>query len=156
MANRFTEISQIGIAVSNLDLGMKAMERVFGAQPDEFLNSSNSTRYYHGRPVFCSTKIAIYHFANIEIELIEPVDGEGVWQDFVREKGSGVQHIKFSVPSYDEAAHVLEDAGYHMSMNGSSARAIPGLKWAYFDTDRDLGFSLEIFNDRDIGDIKEK
>ncbi|MEA4969663.1 MAG: VOC family protein [Candidatus Pelethousia sp.] len=150
MKNLLTEISQIGVAVSDLEAAIAAMRCIFGVEPDEFLGPSNAPRLYHGRKVACETKIALYRFANIEIELIEPVCGESVWSDFVRDKGTGVQHLKFSVDSFAAAAAQLGAAGYLPEMEGDSARTVPGLKWAYFDTGRDLGYSVEIFNDKEV------
>lgn len=146
MGDSLRRITQIGVVVSELDKAVEAMENVFGARPDRFLASDALPRTYRGRQVICKTRIALYHFANIEIELVEPVSAESVWSDYLKEKGCGVQHIKFSVSDFDRAGLELESSGYLAEMTGDS-ELVPGLKWAYFDTQEDIGFSVEIFND---------
>lgn len=142
-------ISQIGMVVPNLEKAIDAMKRVFDAEPDKFMGASPNAKFYYGQQVDSETRIALYHFANLELEFIEPVSGQGVWHDFLRDKGPGVHHLKFSVADLDGAKDGILKAGYHESMNGDSAFK-EGLKWSYFDTDVDLGFALELFNDLDL------
>lgn len=141
-------ISQIGIVVPDLDKAIDAVKRIFDAEPDRFMGASPNAKFYYGQQVDSETRIALYHFANLELEFIEPVSGQGVWHDFLRDKGPGVHHLKFSVADLDEVKDGILKAGCHESMNGDSAFK-EGLKWSYFDTDNALGFALELFNDLD-------
>lgn len=145
-AHPLRTISQIGVVVPDLDLVIGAMKRIFGALPDTVAGPSDKSKYYYGRQVDSVTRIALYQFANIELEFIQPVSGEGVWQDFLREKGAGVHHVKFSVSDMDQAGRAVREAGYTESMCGDSAFR-EGLRWSYIETGQDLGFALELFDD---------
>ena len=43
----------------------------------------------------------------------------------------------------------MQERGIAVSMEGESVRQIPGLKWAYFNTENPLGWIIEIFNERE-------
>lgn len=153
MEQKYLNIAQIGIVVENMETTIGAMKNLFHMLPDTE-SRAKRLRHYGGKDVEVEAKIATYQFANIEVEFIEPVSGESLWHDYLREHGSGAHHIQFSVSDYEEAVSDFQKAGYQVSMSGDSVRAIPGLKWAYFDTERDLGLSMEVFNDREVEKTK--
>ena len=72
-AHPLRTISQIGVVVPDLDLVIGAMKRIFGALPDTVAGPSDKSKYYYGRQVDSVTRIALYQFANIELEFIQPV-----------------------------------------------------------------------------------
>jgi len=46
------------------------------------------------------------------IELIEPLGGDGFVHRFLAERGPGIHHVTFKVPSLDEVCARAEEAGY--------------------------------------------
>lgn len=145
-----TLITQIGIVVNDLDAAMEQMRKVFGVEPDAMGQTPNhDTRYYGEEEAFCG-KMAFYRFANVELEMIEHLKGRSIWQDYLKDGNFGLHHLRFGVKSFDATVRDMGERGYPVAMEGPSVRNVEGLKWAYFDTFRDIGFVTEIFNDLEI------
>ena len=139
--NKFTNVSQVGIVVKDIRKTMAAMERIFGAVPEKMGNVCPTNRRYHGKEGDFDALIALYDFANIQIELIEPLSGSNIWQGFLDSNGDGIHHIRFTVEDHDGAIGDMAEKGIAVSQSGDSM--IPGLRWAYFDSEDDLGFVVE-------------
>ena len=141
-----TKITQIGIVVPDVDKIVEGMRRIFGAEPDiQGHTPPTDGRYYYGKPEPFSCKMAIYKFANIDIELIQPEAGKNIWDDFMNEGQHGLHHIRFSVDSFKETVDDMKERGAAISMQGDSMTK--GLMFAYFDTEKALDFVVEIFNE---------
>lgn len=146
----FRLITQIGIVVPDLEAAMEKMEKAFGARPDMFCDTPKDGKFYYGEPEDFSCRMAFYRFANVELELIVPLKGRSIWKDFLNAGKVGIHHIRFNVTSYEGAVREMEARGYKIIMESKTARNIEGLKWGYFDTEKDLGFVVEILNDLEV------
>lgn len=146
------KITQIGIVVRDIDKAVEGMRRIFGAEPDITGHTPPRGRYYRGKPAEFSCRMAIYQFANIDIELIEPEPGENIWKEFLDKGQHGLHHIRFSVDDFNGTVADMKKRGASVSMQGESMRQIEGLRFAYFDTEDILDYIVEIFNeDEDLG-----
>ena len=52
-------------------------------------------------------RIAITHVGDMEIELIQPVSGPMIYEDYIRRRGEGLHHIKEKIPD-DRMAQVVQ------------------------------------------------
>jgi hypothetical protein len=88
---------------------------------------------------------ALAMYGNVQIEIVKSVYGYFPAGDFLKRTGGGLQHFKEQFSSDEkmaEKARELELAGYPKTFSG-------GLKedrFCNFDTERSLGFALEIGN----------
>jgi methylmalonyl-CoA/ethylmalonyl-CoA epimerase len=77
-------------------------------------------------------------------ELIQPLSGENIFSDFLREHGEGMHHIGWHVvhsqEEFDRVTSVLEGQGFPCLQ---SARVYAS-QMAYFDTTRVLKTFLEV------------
>jgi hypothetical protein len=141
-----TKITQIGIVVRDIEPMIEGMRRVFGVEPDIVSHTPKTEgRFYQGNPEPFSCKMAIYKFANIDIEFVEPENGKNIWDDFLDAGQHGLHHARFSVDNFQETVSDMNERGFKVSMQGDSMTK--GLKFAYFDTEKALDFVLEIFNE---------
>ena len=148
--NKFMkEITQIGLVVDDWEKAVEGMRQIFGVEPGEYGTTPPKNKFYYGEPEDFAAKMAFYHFANIDIELVEPLRGRNIWSDFLQEGNYGLHHLRFSVSDYDGTVSDMQERGIAVSMEGESVRQIPGLKWAYFNTENPLGWIIEIFNERE-------
>jgi hypothetical protein len=79
---------------------------------------------------------------DVMLELIEPLDDDSIYADFLREHGEGLHHVGLDVPNYANALATLEGKGVRDIAGG----LYKGVRYAYLSTDRDLGFIGEIFD----------
>ena len=137
---------QIGAVVRDLDRAMKVLSEVFGVGPFRTLywppaGRPDMQRFYHGQPADFTARMAFTELGPIELELIQPLEGESIWADFLRERGPGIHHIRFNTPDMDSLVEYLAQNGVGVAQAGTGVR--PGTKWAYFDTDDLVGFTIE-------------
>ena len=101
---------------------------------------------YHGKPARFGFKLARPHnkLGSINIELIQPLEGENVYSDFLRQHGEGIHHIGShmvnSITALVETSRRLENAGFTCIMSGRTHWAT----FAYFDTTKLLNTILEV------------
>ncbi len=143
-------ITQIGLVVPDLEKAVQGMEHIFGVQPARYGTTPQNNKFYRGEPGDFSAKMAFYDFANIEIELVEPQKGDSIWGEFLNSGKQGLHHLRFSIDSMEDTVRDMRERGSSIAMEGESVRQIPGLRWAYFDTENPLGWIIEVLNEHEI------
>jgi hypothetical protein len=110
---------------------------------------------YHGKPVEHSFKAAFTMLGKMMVELLEPLEGEGIYRDFLNERGEGIHHLgHVRVEDLDQAIRELEEAGFPCIETGGDASGFH--TWAYVDTTPALGYILELSTGFDPREIFEK
>jgi methylmalonyl-CoA/ethylmalonyl-CoA epimerase len=68
---------------------------------------------FRGKPFIPSqrVKLQITQIGNIELELIQPLDGESPHKEFLDQKGEGIQHLGFLVDNLEESVKKLTAEG---------------------------------------------
>ncbi len=142
---KVSELFQVGIVVRDLDESLKRYKNLLGIDSWEVVEINSSTHQftYHGKPVEHSFKAAFTMLGQLMIELLEPLEGEGIYRDFLNEHGEGLHHLgHVRVDDLDEAVKELEDAGFPCIETGGDAADFH--TWAYVDTTSALGYILEL------------
>jgi methylmalonyl-CoA/ethylmalonyl-CoA epimerase len=137
---------QIGILVDDIDSRMA----VWGAilDRDDWLlytygpnNLKNAA--YRGRPGSYSMRLAMIGSAP-QIELIEPADGPNIYADWIADRGYGLHHIGFYVPSITDAVRQARKAGFEPIQQAGGYGANGDGGFAYFDTTSQIGLITEL------------
>lgn len=142
---RDQRVGQIGIVVQRLDESLRlyghllAVDRwvVYTYSPETV-----PTLQLRGRPGSFSMRLALGG-AEPQVELVEPQDGPSLYHEWLAERGPGVQHLGFFVPSIDEAVTQMAAAGYPCQQLGAGYGLDGDGGFAYFDTSDELGFIAE-------------
>ena len=132
---------QIGIIVNNIDETIKYYTEMFGFGPYEIKHVDYSDATYYGQPAGYRGKRAFFHLGNIEIELVELVDGKTIHEDFLKEHGEGLHHIGFQVESLGGSVNNAEQAGFKVTQGFSRP---DGSGFAYLDSDKTGGVIIEL------------
>ena len=82
----------------------------------------------------------------VPIELIQPVEGESPYMEFLDSKGEGVQHIAFAVDNLDEEMAKLVDKGVSVLVKGKAPAAF-GSSSAHFDTRQVGNFAIQLIQE---------
>ena len=149
----FGNFMHVGVVVHNIEDALEKMNVVFDDLeykvidfPPKQMDREEVQLYYHGQRNWFTARFCFIKMGNTELELIEPVEGESVWKDFLREKGEGVHHLKYEVTSLNETIAYFKEHGIECSQYGSAVGANLGKTWAYFDTTKELGYVVEVLN----------
>lgn len=148
----FTKLLQIGVVTRDMDRFIENFRRLLGLEPKRDIVSPNEAmnqkdRQYYGEAGDFYARLVFYEFGNIQLEIIQPLSGKNIWQDFLDEKGEGIHHIRFTVDDMSKLESHFAEHGVAKMQNGFSvSNDPPNMQWAYFDTTRDLGFIIEAMN----------
>ncbi|MEM2866324.1 MAG: VOC family protein [Candidatus Hadarchaeales archaeon] len=125
-------VDQVGVVVRDLDRAREACTRFFGEEslpPIEFETGGARLR------------LAFFQAGEVQLELIQVVEGETIHSKFLREKGEGLHHLGYFVEDLERSLSMLEKEGVKVLWRGE----VPGAaKFAYLDTEKTLGITLEL------------
>jgi methylmalonyl-CoA/ethylmalonyl-CoA epimerase len=145
----FKDFVQIGVVVRDLEKAMKALSEVFGIGPFRTFTYPPPERkdirlFYRGEESEFSHRLAFTEMGPIELELIQPLTGESTLTEFLNEHGEGVHHIRFNVPDVSPVIDYLNERGIKTTLSGDGLR--PGTNWVHFDTQEEVGFTIEVMD----------
>jgi len=143
----FKNFVQIGVVVANLDQATRHLSEIFGIGPFRAIDwppagNTDFQRFYHGRPGNFTARMAFAEVGVVELELIQPLEGDSIWADFLRDHGEGIHHIRFNVDEIEPVQSYLSSQGIEAAQHGSGIR--PGTMWMNFATEDKVGFVIEV------------
>jgi catechol 2,3-dioxygenase-like lactoylglutathione lyase family enzyme len=142
---RLKRLVQIGIVVADRDRTTQLLTSLLGMGPFRFVewpDRPESKYYYRGSEEHIRLKQAFVQLGDVEVELIQPLEGHNAYQDFLDQTGGGIHHILFEVTDIDPIILDLAKSGITVLQSGTGIR--PGTRWALLDTQKLLGFLVEL------------
>jgi len=132
---------QVGIVVEDLDSAIKQFKLLLGVSNFDVVDwpkpGTNPESTYYGKTAQFKLRIAFSQLGNLQLEVIQPVEGKSIFADFLETHGPGLHHLRFSEKNFDQKVEQLQKAGIQMISSGRGVRS-PST-WAYFDTTKFLG-----------------
>lgn len=128
------EIKQVSLAVKNLEETMKNYWNLFGIGPWNIVDCTppffhNLT--YYGKSASFTLRAGWTKCGPVELELIQPVAGDGLGRDHLCKHGEGINHLAFAVDDVEETVRLMEAEGFPCVQYGKIAS---DGAYAYFDT----------------------
>ncbi len=146
IAKPFRTAIQVGVVVRDIEQSMAALTAVFGIGPfrvvDSPLPEREQQQFYHGQPARFRMRQAFADLGSLELELIQPLEGQSLWSDFLAERGPGIHHLRFNVPDHQALTAYLGTHGLAKTQEGAGIRE--GSYWVNYDTEKLVGFVIEI------------
>lgn len=139
-------VMQVGIVVRNAEAAVQAWTERFKVGPAKIVDwppegsALEETRTYHGQPGNFRMRLAFLETASVQLEFIEPLEGDNIYSDWLEEHGEGLHHILFHVS--DPAAIAAGIEAPVIQSGGSTLN--PGAIWSYLDTQEMLGCIVEL------------
>ena len=105
------KIRQVGVVVRDVDQAIKRLSSL-GIGPFEFRPPPpDREEWYRGQPHKVNVKISMAQLGDVQLELIQPLDGKSPHGEYLEEKGEGIQHLMFSVEDFDKVTSGLVKEG---------------------------------------------
>ena len=139
----FNKVNQIGIIVKDAEATAKRYWDDVGIGPWRFYTihpSSTTAMVLRGKPIEHSCIAAIANVGDVELELIQPLDGESLWAEHLADHGEGLHHVEFGVDDFNETMLHLKNKGYSELQ---SSRVFDVGSYHYLDTDKGLACVTE-------------
>lgn len=139
----FKHVKQICVVVRSVEEAARRYSDRFGFGPWYFYTYRNATGLVHGTEQTFSVRIALTMVDDsFQWELLEPLDDNSIYAEFLRVHGEGVQHIGFDVQ--DVPATIADVGAVLRSDNGGLAGGVQ--RYAMLDTVEELGVLAEVMD----------
>lgn len=140
-------VAKIALVVEDVEEAVKQYYNLFGIGPWHFYTFGvpilrKMTRF--GKPSEFRIRAALSNMGETRIELIQQLEGDTVYADFLKEHGFGVQHIGVIVDDMKEAIALAELRGISVVMEGIGYGLDGDGHFAYLDTDKLIGVMVEL------------
>ena len=139
-------VYQVGIVVADRDRAVSQYTTLLGISGwrlTDFDERSAERTTVRGVEAPFAMRLA-FAGGSPEIELIEPVEGESIYREFLHSHGEGIHHLAIAVDSIADAATALAEAGFEELQAGFGFAPNGRGGFAYFDMTAELGFILEV------------
>jgi 4-hydroxyphenylpyruvate dioxygenase-like putative hemolysin len=139
-------VSQIGVVVREMEKAVSYFSSLFGIGPFTVYDWTPDKHWVREEPSYLKLRMGKAMWGNVELELIQPLEGESLHTDFLETCGEGLHHLGFNVVNYDVVFERFLQEGFKPLMRAESyVAAYKGhLKACYFDTRRIGGIIFEI------------
>ncbi len=144
------DMVQVCVVVRNLEEAMRRYSTVFGIK-DFVVYKVDSDHVAgitdHGQPAKSyAVQVGMARLAGAVIELLEPLRGKSMYQDFLDQHGEGVHHVGLVVDNYDEAFKGFSSQGFAVGVDGPIVGESRTGRFTYFDTQEKLGTTFELLD----------
>jgi catechol 2,3-dioxygenase-like lactoylglutathione lyase family enzyme len=119
-------LSQIGFVVPDMAAALAAFTPLYG--PFQVERFENKDFDFRGRPADSVLECAFGYTGTMEIEIIQPISGDGPHRAFLESGRSGMHHLQYRFDNLDDAVARLRAAGYECIW---SKRPSPTVALAY-------------------------
>ena len=140
-------IAQVAILVKDLDKTVESYWTLFGIGPWHFYTYGKplvKQMSYQGYPAEYQMRLALSQIGPLRIELIEAKEGDSIYADFIKEHGYGVHHFGILVEDMNDALTQVYSTGLNMIQDGSGFGLAGDGHYAYLETEKTLGVTLEL------------
>ena len=138
-----TKVTQVGIMVRDIESKARAWSEILGLPMPEIIITDpvdKAQTEYNGKSTTARAKLAFFHMGQLEVELIEPMDGPSTWKDQLDQHGDSLHHIAFEIKGIQEKIAFLDSKGVPLVQRGEYT----GGRYAYLDGVSQLGTVLEL------------
>jgi hypothetical protein len=137
---------QLGYVYKDIEKAAQSMKNHFGISNFIIFPPTPHEMIYKGKPSTMIGKLAVANLFNLQIELIQCVEGASVYTDFIEKGNEGLHHIRFGCEDLSIMIEHMKEEGYEVLQQGR----IVTISYAYFDTIKDFGIIIE------FGSIKRR
>lgn len=141
-------ITQVAWVVKDLDEAVKKFHETFGIGPWHYYTYGSpllTMMRRRGKDTTYRMRTAVADAGITRLELIEPLEGDTIFAEFVAEHGYGkVQHFGIAVDNMEEALAIAQKSGISVTMEGGGYGLDGDGHFAYLDTEGIIGITLEL------------
>lgn len=138
---------QAGFLVQDLETCIRFYNKsfgVFGWQIYTYGPAILNRMIYRGKETSYSNRIGLNYIGSTRIELIQPLEGYTIFNEFIEKHGYGQHHLGIYVDNIKAAIAEAEAAGFSVIMEGGGHGLDGDGFYAYLDTEETLGTTYEL------------
>lgn len=104
-------LTQVGVVVKDVE---KVVQRLgeLGIGPFEnMVLPPEREEYFRDKRMYAEFDIRGTRMGNVQLELIQPLEGDSPHKEFLETKGEGIQHVMYQVDNLEDTVKELTDKG---------------------------------------------
>lgn len=140
-------IAQIGILVPDIETAVRDYWEKLNIGPWQFYTYQKpllKRMTLYGKSALYSMRIALTNFKDMRLELIQPLEGESIYKEFIREHGYGIHHAGIIVEDMQTSIRQAAEIGLNVIMDGSGFGVDGDGHYAYLDSEEKFGIIFEL------------
>jgi hypothetical protein len=144
---QFDKLAQVALVVTEITKSMRNYWEQLGIGPWKVWDLGPqclTEMTLRGNPARYSFRAAVTYVGDVAFELVQPLEGESIFKEFLDEHGEGLHHLKYTTKDPES---VLDDFKMKGGRILQSARMAEGAFY-YLDTKSELGFIMELSTGR--------
>lgn len=134
------KISQLAIVVRDIEKTIRHLSSLLDIGPFQKREIDLPDAIIHGKQTRLRAKLAFAQAGPVELELIEPGEGDNIYQEFLYAKGEGVHHVGIFVSDIEKELTWFNERGIGVLQSGNT----PRVSFAYMDTEGIVGVIFEL------------
>lgn len=133
-------VSQVGIVVRDIQKVADYYTAAFGIGPFSIIDVNMDGVLWHDKPISTKIKAAFAQSGALQVEFIQPVEGQNLYTEFLASHGEGLHHLGFQVEDFDGLLAAFANEGIKPIFH----QRTPAFGFAYLDTGRIGGVIFEL------------
>ena len=133
-------IEQVSIVVRDMEKAIKQVCSLWNVGPFQIHEIDVPDAMVRGKQTRLRAKLALAQAGPVELELIEPGEGENIYWEFLRAKGEGVHHLGVYVSDIESELNRFKKTGIEVLQSGNTQHH----SFAYIDTEGIAGVIIEL------------
>jgi len=134
------KITEVGVAVKDLEKATKLLVECLGAQAGEIV----TVERYNMRYRMC-------RIGNVDFELMEPIGDQGVIANFLKARGEGLHHVAFAVDDIDDQVKSLKEK--NVNLIDKEPKELHGGRYVFVHPSAFTGVMFELIEYPDGADL---
>ena len=134
------KVDQLGFVYKDIKKQANIMKSIFKLPDFIFSGVKNHSYIYKGKPSEVVLDVGISRIGNTQIELIQLIEGECMYNEFLDQGKEGLQHIGIYVENVYQSINDFEKINIRPIQNGRVLRHL----FAYMDTVGMFGITIEL------------
>jgi hypothetical protein len=136
---RNLKINQLGYVYRDIEKQIKIMESLFGCPKFAIFENKDNIFKYRGKDSKIYTRIALSRLFNMQIELIQLMEGDCIFKEFIDSGREGLHHFGIFVDNLEYYIEEFKKIGIEVVHAGQTGKQ----KVAYLDTEKTVGIYFE-------------
>ena len=132
-------VGQVGVVVKDVDRAIAFYESAFGLGPFDVREVGAPNVWDRGEEKHIRARLAFATLGQLELELIQILEGDSIHLEFLREHGEGLHHLGFFVRDFAAKLEQAKAMGFEVLQTDPFRQA-----YAYLDTRRPGGIIFEL------------
>jgi catechol 2,3-dioxygenase-like lactoylglutathione lyase family enzyme len=140
-------VRQVALVVPDLDAAVRGYHEALGIGPWKFYSISGAEltgMTYRGRPAGSRMRYALAFSGELMLELIQPLEGESIWQEYLDARGPTLHHIAFYVDDFSAATDAMTRRGWSSVQTGDGFGRSRDGHFVYYEHPSAVGSIVEI------------